>query len=155
MIACKKDNIYLNQNIVENHKKHKRKGIEMSCDYMGKDFGAWYIDSECVDGYLRDCDKDGEVSDIPCPKCNHAEWLEYSREEIKEKGFIAYVDGLPPECTIVPRYPEDKEIIKAWWLKGYDEAKREHKAIHAEYEKRESLREEYHKEMKEDAYGRR
>lgn len=48
------------------------------CGYTGRDFGASYPDSICIDGYLWDldsCDEPGQGltqgGDIPCPKCNH------------------------------------------------------------------------------------
>lgn len=58
------------------------------CDYEGHDFGATYIDSCCIDGYLWDldsCDEPGgrlsDGGDMPCPKCNTLEYLEQAKEE--------------------------------------------------------------------------
>lgn len=31
-----------------------KKKIQVACDYQGYDFGAHYIDSQCIDGYLWD-----------------------------------------------------------------------------------------------------
>lgn len=52
----------------------------LGCSYQGHDFGAFYPDSTCIDGYLWDMDSgfegvDGEHyldigGDIPCPQCN-------------------------------------------------------------------------------------
>ena len=55
---------------------------ELGCDYRGRDFGASYIDSCCIDGYLWDLDSGDSDSlwiggDIPCPECNHDAWIEY------------------------------------------------------------------------------
>lgn len=56
----------------------------MSCGYEGHDFGANYLDSTCIDGYLWDwdsCDEPGGAlqngGDIPCPRCNTCEYLDY------------------------------------------------------------------------------
>ncbi|MCL4526491.1 MAG: hypothetical protein M1492_08350 [Gammaproteobacteria bacterium] len=57
------------------------------CDYEGHDFGANYLDSCCIDGYLWDldsCDEPGGPltagGDLPCPKCNTLEYLENAKE---------------------------------------------------------------------------
>ncbi|SMH64613.1 protein of unknown function [Acidithiobacillus ferrivorans] len=59
-----------------------------ACNYEGHDFGATYIDSCCIDGYLWDldsCDEPGgrlsDGGDMPCPKCNTLEYLEQAKEE--------------------------------------------------------------------------
>lgn len=56
----------------------------MSCGYMGRHFGATYIDAICSDGYLWDldsCDEPGGAlyhgGDIGCPCCNTKAYLEY------------------------------------------------------------------------------
>lgn len=48
----------------------------MKCNYEGKDFGANYQDSQCINGKLFDldnCDENGNLYDnddyMPCPKC--------------------------------------------------------------------------------------
>ncbi|HCR1674449.1 hypothetical protein [Pseudomonas aeruginosa] len=58
----------------------------LGCDYRGKHFGAPYLDAQCQNGYLWDedsCDEPGgpllNGGDIPCPKCNAAEYAEYLR----------------------------------------------------------------------------
>ena len=47
------------------------------CQYSGRDFGASYPDSVCIDGFLWDadsCDEPGggllHGGEIPCPQCN-------------------------------------------------------------------------------------
>ena len=60
----------------------------MSCDYQGYEFGASYLDSVCIDGYLWGADSGDSESlsmggDIPCPKCNYNKWLTY-QEEVEE-----------------------------------------------------------------------
>lgn len=51
------------------------------CGYRGYEFGAGYLDSMCIEGYLWDadsCDEPGggltQGGDIPCPHCNKREW---------------------------------------------------------------------------------
>ena len=60
------------------------KKLPPGCGYMGKDFGAPYIDSQCFGGKLYDLDdgEDGLINEpceyIPCPQCKPAEhqaWL--------------------------------------------------------------------------------
>jgi len=58
-------------------------GDTKKCDYQGREFGAPYLDSVCIDGWLWDADSGSEGPDgtwiydhggpdtgIPCPKCN-------------------------------------------------------------------------------------
>ena len=75
---------------------------EKSCDYEGHDFGANYIDSYCIDGYLWDfdsCDEPGGPllagGDLLCPKCNTLEYLEHAKEEAEScaSGSIASSGG--------------------------------------------------------------
>lgn len=65
---------------------------QLGCDYQGHEFGATYLDSVCIDGYLWDADSgnadpsgDGWIydkgGDIPCPQCNHEEHAEWRRDE--------------------------------------------------------------------------
>lgn len=59
------------------------------CDYQGREFGASYPDSVCIDGLLWDADS-GDACDggwcytnggeIPCPQCNAEAYAEYCRE---------------------------------------------------------------------------
>lgn len=70
------------------------------CDYIGHEFGAWYPDSFCNDGYLYDadaCDDKGNCDggDLPCPQCNVTAWRSYYIDEIEERGWIAASDGKP------------------------------------------------------------
>ncbi len=60
---------------------------KLGCEYVGGHFGAWYPDACCIDGYLWDldsCDEPGgglsHGGDIPCPKCNTREYVEYAGE---------------------------------------------------------------------------
>lgn len=71
----------------------------LGCDYMGHDFGAHYIDSECRDGFLWDldaCDGSGNLyqplEEIPCPKCNSQAWL-------KNYRWLFINDGANHGCT--------------------------------------------------------
>lgn len=101
------------------------------CGYQGHEFGATYPDSICMGGRLYDadnCDDHGNLYEpldyIPCPQCNHKEWLENQRDYIEEQGAIAKEEGKPRESCPFPaaatRYPEDGEWYKTQWLKGYD-----------------------------------
>jgi hypothetical protein len=59
----------------------------MSCGYQGYEFGSGsYPDSLCHEGYLADADADLEISEIPCPNCNSAQWLHEYREVALEGG---------------------------------------------------------------------
>lgn len=70
-------------------------GEFVRCDYEGKDYGAPYIDSQCIDGELWDLDKcDENVNlystgdNLTCPKCKG---MEYVRIGKKKSGRI--LDG--------------------------------------------------------------
>ncbi len=106
--------------------------LPQGCGYTGYDFGGGYIDSQCFGGRLYDlddCDEPGgmlyePLEFIPCPKCNHEEWIKSLLKECEEKGAIAKSDGLPRECPYVAeklRYPEDLPRYVAAWNKGWDE----------------------------------
>ena len=76
--------------------------MNKDCNYTGKDFGAWYPDSICIDGYLWDMDSghaDGNDGgwvytiggDIPCPQCNPVDLIGPHHEEnqyIIEQDYI-------------------------------------------------------------------
>lgn len=64
----------------------------MSCGYEGYDFGAWYPDSICIDGYLWDLDSCNEPGgalhgggNIPCPCCKTKDYL-ISYNDMKLSG---------------------------------------------------------------------
>ena len=69
------------------------------CDYMGCDFGANYIDAQCIDGRLWDLDNCDENQNLyeptdyrPCPKCNSASYLECIKDDV-ESGTSWGVDN--------------------------------------------------------------
>ena len=76
------------------------------CDYTGKDFGASYPDSICIDGYLWDMDSghsdpSGEFDwiytsggEIPCPQCNPSDLISGHYEENQ-----AIIDDDFVECS--------------------------------------------------------
>lgn len=73
----------------------KQWGEFAQCDYEGKDYGARYIDSQCIDGELWDldkCDEKGNLystgDNLICPKCKG---LGYIRVGKKKAGRI--LDG--------------------------------------------------------------
>ena len=109
---------------------------DLGCDYRGMDFGARYIDSCCIDGYLWDLDS-GDVynlsigGDIPCPQCNHDAWIEYISDDIEGQGFLAFENGKTIEgcpffegCTGL-RFPNDWKVYRRLWLKGFYDAQKE------------------------------
>jgi len=107
----------------------------MSCNYQGRDFGATYPDSICIDGFLwdADCYEGGLYTsggDIPCPECNHDAWLEYYRDDIEEEGYIAFMEGKTVDAFPYTdgkglRYKEDQEKVCEMWLSGFREAMEE------------------------------
>ncbi len=64
----------------------------MSCQYQGYEFGAGYLDSLCIDGFLWDADsgdfEDGFMfgGDCACPRCNTKLYLEQARKAASEGG---------------------------------------------------------------------
>lgn len=100
------------------------------CDYTGNDFGAPYNDACCIDGFLWDldsCDEPGGGlsvgGDIPCPQCNHKNWLEYYEEDVINDGYNGFIDGKPETGYPKARFDQDQEKIKCWWEQGWNEAK--------------------------------
>lgn len=106
------------------------------CDYQGYEFGACYLDSVCIDGFLWDADS-GEPGcqldcggEIPCPQCNHDNWLASIGEDITDQGYIAHDDGKSiTDCPFPPEKgeehkPGDFAVIRYLWMWGFAEAKR-------------------------------
>lgn len=93
-------------------------------------FGAHYPDATCIDGLLWDLDSDdgGFLSsggDIPCPYCNAKEFLEYDYWNIKDDGWMAFTDGLPPSANPFirgSRFPHLTVAFQDMWRDGYREA---------------------------------
>lgn len=100
------------------------------CGYMGYDFGARYIDSQCYGGRLYDldnCDEPGTLNEpleyIHCPECRHEDWLVEVLERCEEEGGIAKFDGLPRKPPYVKeqlRYPKDLRRMQNAWKRGWD-----------------------------------
>lgn len=105
--------------------------LPAGCGYMGYDFGAGYIDSECFGGQLYDldnCDEPGTLNEphdyYPCPQCRHEEWLEGLLEQCEEEGWCAREDDGSRDCPYERdkmRFPNDFERCCNAWLKGWDE----------------------------------
>jgi hypothetical protein len=62
-----------------------------SCSYQGYEFGAGYLDSICIDGYLWDadsCDEPGGAlshgGEMACPACNTKEYLKDALNDAKD-----------------------------------------------------------------------
>jgi hypothetical protein len=89
------------------------------CDYQGYEFGANYLDSVCIEGYLWDADSGGpgelltHGGDDPCPQCNHATWREHRAETIEEDAWMAMEDGEWP-FKHRPKWPQD-----LWWMRWH------------------------------------
>jgi hypothetical protein len=71
--------------------KKEQETVEMhgGCGYQGYEFGATYLDSVCLDGWLFDADSGYSIEDgwaythggdIPCPNCNADERLPQFQE---------------------------------------------------------------------------
>lgn len=97
----------------------------LGCDYQGREFGAQYPDSVCIDGYLWDADSgvagdDGWVytngGDLPCPQCNHDEYREYHADSVIEDAYIAASDGKWPFAK--PRWKQDRLWMWRLQLQG-------------------------------------
>lgn len=112
----------------------KKRIGEMSevCTYQGNEFGASYPDSICIGGQLFDadnCDSEGNLYEpleyIPCPQCNHAQWLESHEESVKESGWLAHHDGHKIKTNPYRdeskklKYPDDREQLATWWDEGF------------------------------------
>lgn len=71
------------------------------CGYMGHEFGAPYLDSQCFGGRLYDLDYcDGgmliEPGDyLPCPNCRMEEWFEKHAECVGSSIYDNAVSSLP------------------------------------------------------------
>lgn len=104
------------------------------CDYQGYEFGACYLDSVCINGYLWDADsgEPGEAlevgGEIPCPMCNHDEFLEYHEEQLIEQGYAAFMEGIDRgKCPYPPDTGKEHKlgdfaVFRFLWLKGYGDA---------------------------------
>lgn len=104
------------------------------CDYQGHEFGASYLDSVCINGYLWDADSCEEPGgplhnggEEPCPKCNHDEWLSEHSYGVEEMGYIAQNEGKPITDCPFPQeakehIPGDGAIFRYLWLKGFADA---------------------------------
>lgn len=71
------------------------------CGYMGYEFGAGYIDSQCFGGRLYDLDNcDGDMlyepgDYLPCPKCQMEEWFEKHAEDVAGSLYDNCGSSLP------------------------------------------------------------
>lgn len=93
-------------------------------------FGAHYPDAQCIDGYLWDLDSydDGYLTfggDFACPYCNARGFLDHFRDEVEERGWIAFSEGETPldnPYLSGCRFPHLAEAFKDFWRAGYREA---------------------------------
>lgn len=73
--------------------RHETAAEPLGCDYTGYEFGAGYIDSCCIAGYLWDldsCDEPGGAlshgGEWACPRCNTRRFLEDAVNEARDGG---------------------------------------------------------------------
>lgn len=57
------------------------------CSYTGRHFGAPHDDAYCSNGTLMDIDGDGVPSDIPCPSCNTAAFLDDAKQQAEQVNW--------------------------------------------------------------------
>lgn len=111
-------------------KKPEIPQLPKGCGYMGREFGASYLDSECFGGQLYDldnCDEPGTLNEpmeyLPCPQCRHEEWLNGVLEDCEERGAFARDAGLPrtpPYVATKMKYPDDIQRMQTAWYRGWD-----------------------------------
>lgn len=102
-------------------------------------FGAHYPDAVCIEGYLWDLDSCDEPKgalhsggDYPCPYCNARKFLNYLKDEIEERGWIAFTEGESPHDNPYlkgSRFPHLTEQLQTMWREGYRAAAVDPKAI--------------------------
>ncbi len=113
---------------------------QLGCDYEGNDFGAHYLDSKCINGYLWDMDsgfvENGEHyldigGDIPCPHCNVKQYVKsYLSDCLLESGYESLVQPLTREVIKKPlrKWPANKRRMgMRYWRAGRREAIKEAK----------------------------
>lgn len=113
-------------------RKEERK---LGCSYTGYDFGAHYIDTCCIDGFLWDLDSGGigdngenyldHGGEHPCPECNRTRHIEYFSDEWIDVGYCSVGDKL--EVKKIKNIMPDKDSnfrrkAKRYFQKG----KRQH-----------------------------
>src|SRR5574343_875033 len=89
------------------------------CDYCGHEFGANYLDSVCIDGYLWDADScaaDGFThgGEWACPRCNTRQMLMDARAEAADGGcgvsmFTPWCTAVQWECAVRKALAENTE----------------------------------------------
>ncbi|MBE8578620.1 hypothetical protein [Vibrio sp. OPT18] len=89
----------------------------LGCDYESSDFGAYYPDSTCIDGYLWDMDSGGTDADgssyldfggdIPCPNCNAKKYVKsYISDHLIEEGYNSVSKPLTTK--------QIKNVLRTW-----------------------------------------
>lgn len=118
------------------------KNTQLSCNYQGCHFGAWYEDASCEGGYLWDLDssevdESGNVyfhngGNIPCPQCNTKEYVKsYQSDDLVESGYESFKHPLPVKIIKNPliKWPSNMRRMGArYWRAGRREAIKEAKA---------------------------
>ena len=92
------------------------------CNYQGYEFGANYLDSICIEGFLWDADSGDEGGftsggDIPCPCCNTIEFLKAAHLDALDGGSglsmgAPHVAMLSWEAAIFKARLESPEIAE-------------------------------------------
>ncbi|MEZ8054341.1 hypothetical protein [Vibrio atlanticus] len=101
------------------------------CDYQGYDFGARYLDSTCIDGYLWDLDSGGRDEngdsyldndgDMPCPACNPKSWVKYQADEYEVDGYESFEHPLTTKMVknVMAKLPSNKRrMAMRYWRAG-------------------------------------
>lgn len=80
------------------------------CEYIGHDFGAYYPDSCCIDGFLWDMDSGYDTDDgwvythggeEPCPQCNPVDIREIIQDHLQVNQMAIEDDFMQcPECGV-------------------------------------------------------
>lgn len=101
------------------------------CGYQGYEFGANYLDSVCIDGFLWDADSGGpgenlmSGGDQPCPWCNHEAWVEGCLETLTDDGFDAQSRGVALSDNPHPansRFHHLEAAFAQAWAQGWQDA---------------------------------
>ncbi|MBE8578695.1 hypothetical protein [Vibrio sp. OPT18] len=105
---------------------------KLGCDYVGHDFGARYLDSTCIDGYLWDMDSGGfdELSgagyydhggDIPCPNCNEKKYVKsYISDHLIEEGYNSVSKPLTTKKikNVLRKWPSNRRRMAMRYLRS-------------------------------------
>ncbi|PKF50903.1 hypothetical protein [Enterovibrio nigricans] len=103
----------------------------LGCDYKGYEFGAHYLDSTCIDGYLWDMDSGGtdehgdhyldSGGDIPCPQCNAKKHIKsYLSDYLNSEGYVSLVLPLTTKKikNVLRKWPSNRRRMAMRYLRS-------------------------------------